>query len=664
MSRLTLFRSSLAALLAALCTLMPVAVAAADTDLRARVIVKLKPADAAASEARAAPLAQRLDRAAVRHGAQPQAQRPLGGDVRLLTATGVDSATLARQLAADPEVAYAVPDRRMRRKDVPNDPLYGFSAGADPEVGQWYLRPPDTLFRSAIDAQSAWTAPVIAGSAGVVVAVLDTGVRFDHPDLKRAADGGKLLPGYDFIRNVNTAADGNGRDADASDPGDFVSQADLDGALGDEFDDCTLQLRSSWHGTQVAGMVGAITNNGAGIAGAGRNVRVLPLRVLGKCGGFESDIVVAMRWAAGISVTGVPDNPAANRAQVLNLSLGGNGECGAAYADAVADVAARGVTVVASAGNTAGHAVSAPANCEGVIAVGGLRHIGTKVGFSDLGPEVAISAPGGNCENTQQNEPCLYPLITTTNAGATAPVANSAAYTNGSDDITVGTSFSAPLVSGAAALMLAVRPELTPDELLTRLQASARAFPKTGADAGTPQCTAPRFDNGGDPIDQLECYCTTSTCGAGMLDAAGAVQAALGVVVRIALVSDADPQAGQQLELGTADSLLSGASTLTSVQWTLVDDGGIVDGFDGPSNQPTVRLTPDFGGEFVVRARVRDSAGGEAEQTVIVTVDGPSPDRGGGGGGGALGAGYLLALLAALVAVRRAVPRQNAAPGL
>lgn len=655
MPRLPRFRPliALAVLLAATGVLMPVPASAADAGVRARVIVKLKPPADAADTARVQPLAgERLERAAVRHGAQPQAQRSLGGDVRLLTATGMDSATLARQLAADPEVAYAVPDRRMRRKAAPNDPLYGFSAGGDPEVGQWYLQRPNALLRSAIDAQSAWD--IAPGSSSVVVAVLDTGVRFDHPDLKRVADGGKLLPGYDFIRNVNTAGDGNGRDADASDPGDFVSQADLEGALGDEFDDCTLQSTSSWHGTKVAGMVGALTDNGVGIAGAGRNVRLLPVRVLGKCGGFESDIVAAMRWAAGIAVDGVPANPIANRAQIINLSLGGSGECGAPYADAVADVTARGVTVVASAGNTVGHAVSAPANCAGVIGVGGLRHSGTKVGFSDLGPEVAISAPGGNCV-FDSPAPCLYPLITTTNAGATTPAPASAAYTNGSDDLTFGTSFSAPLVSGAAALMLSVQPGLTPDELLARLQVSARAFPTTGADSGTPQCTEPRFTAGGQPIDQDECYCTTETCGAGMLDARAAVEEARVVVARISLVGDADPQAGQQLELGTSDSLLIGGRSIVSRQWTLVDDGNIVEGFDTPTNGPTVKLTPRAGGDFTVRVRVEDSEGDFSEQTVRVTIDGPPPDDGGGGGGGALGAGYLLALFAALFAVRRAV---------
>ena len=155
------------------------------------------------------------------------------------------------------------------------------------------------------------------------------------------------------------------------------------------------------------------------MASVGRNVRVLPVRVLGKCGGFDSDIIAAMRWAAGLAVAGVPANP--TPARVLNLSLGGDGACTAAYVSAVADVMAAGAVVVAAAGNSAGHAVSTPANCPGVIAVAGLRHAGTKVGFSDLGPEIALSAPAGNCVDIGVNDPCRYPILTTANPGAMAP---------------------------------------------------------------------------------------------------------------------------------------------------------------------------------------------------------------------------------------------------
>jgi hypothetical protein len=158
--------------------------------------------------------------------------------------------------------------------------------------------------------------------------------------------------------------------------------------------------------------------------------------------------------------------------------------------------------------------------------VAGLRHVGTKVGFSDLGLDVAISAPGGNCVNTAVGSPCLYPILTTSDAGTTTPVGP--IYTD-SFNRSLGTSFAAPLVSGTAALILSVQPALTPQQVRQVLQATARPFPTTGGDNGdgtpVPQCTVPRYDSFGNPVDQSQCYCTTYTCGAGMLDAGAALSA-------------------------------------------------------------------------------------------------------------------------------------------
>jgi hypothetical protein len=272
-----------------------------------------------------------------------------------------------------------------------------------------------------------------------------------------------------------------------------------------------------------------LTNNGIGMASVARNVRVLPVRVLGKCGGFDSDIIAGMRWAAGLGVPGVPVNT--TPARVLNLSLSGDGACNNAYADALAQIGAAGAVVVAAAGNSTGHAAGTPANCAGVIAVTGLRHIGTKVGFSDLGPAIGISAPGGNCVNVGASDPCLYPILTTSNRGVTTPVPDASGgsiYTD-SFNASLGTSFSAPLVSGTVALMLAVQPTLTPAKVRGLLQATARPFPTTGSfnDDGSPvaQCIAPQ-PIGTPQVDQAECFCTTATCGAGMLDAGAAVEGA------------------------------------------------------------------------------------------------------------------------------------------
>jgi serine protease len=430
---------------------------------------------------------------------------------QVLTARGISSAELVRRLAAQPDVEYAEPDVRHRHMAVANDPRYAAGlGGAGPLSGQWYLRPSNSTLVSAINAQTAWD--TTTGSNSIVVAVLDTGVRFDHPDLLPVASGGNLLPGYDMISGVSaaslaTANDGNGRDADPSDPGDWVNGADI--ASGN-FNGCT-QESSSWHGTQTASLIGALTDNNIGMASVARTVRVLPVRVLGKCGGYVSDIADGIRWAAGVSVSGVPDNT--TPAKVINLSLGGSGACSQFYQDAINQALARGAIVVVSAGNSDGHAVSSPANCSGVIAVTGLRHAGSKVGFADVGPEVAIAAPGGNCVNSVGQ--CLYPIITATNTGTTTPL--SSAYTDGDINVAVGTSFSAPLVAGSVALMMSVQPTLTPSEVKAALQGSARVFPATGSDPGTATCHAP---NGS---AQGECYCTTNTCGAGMLDANAAV---------------------------------------------------------------------------------------------------------------------------------------------
>lgn len=419
------------------------------------------------------------------------------GQLVLRGQPGQDAGALMQALAADPAVASVQIDRTVRRHAVPNDPRLSRGDSVGPAVGQWYLATPDAARPSAVDALRAWDLSKGGSpSAGLVVAVLDSGIRPDHPDL-----AGKLLPGYDFVNDPSLSIDGDGRDDDPSDPGDAT-------VLGDPFG-CG-NAPSSWHGTQVAGLIGAATDNGLGMAGAGWHLRVLPLRVLGRCVGYQSDIVAAMRWAAGLDVAGLPPNP--HPARVLNLSLGGEGACDRVYQAAIDEVRARGVVVVASVGNSNGRAVTAPANCAGVIAVGGLRHDGLKVGYSDVGPEISLSAPAGNCAS--DTGPCLYPISTTSDRGSTVPAG--ATYTGDGADASLGTSFATPLVAATAGLVLSVQPGLSPDQVRQVLQRSARSFPASSE----PACRAPGA------VDQLQCRCTTSTCGAGMLDMAAAVQRA------------------------------------------------------------------------------------------------------------------------------------------
>ena len=237
---------------------------------------------------------------------------------------------------------------------------------------------------------------------------------------------------------------------------------------------------------------------------------------------------------------------------MINLSLGSVGACSTEERIAIAEANAAGAVVVVAAGNTAGLAANSPANCPGAIGVAALRHVGTKVGFSDVGPELSIAAPGGNCVNL--TGACLYPILTTIDSGTTAPVLST--YTD-SFNASVGTSFSSPLVAATAALMLSVQPALTPAGVRGALQASARPFPSSGV-VGDPNpivaCRAPTT------TEQLECYCTTSTCGAGMLDTGAAVRAATGIRVVIDF-SPAAPVAGQAVTLsGAASTVAPGRS--------------------------------------------------------------------------------------------------------
>ena len=593
--------------------------------------------------------AQALSR---RTGLALSAGRAVGDRAQVVAARGIGAAELARRLSADPQVEYAVVDRRRRALQVPGDPLFAqgpalnaqaFTGG--PVVGQWYLRAPDEVFRSAADVQAAWIRST--GSTGMVVAVLDTGVLPQHPDLQ-----GQLLPGYDFVDDpLNSFAganDGDGRDPDATDPGDWITSAEnASGPLRG----CGVS-NSSWHGTKVSGIVAAATNNGLGMAGAVYGAKVLPVRVLGKCGGYDADIAAGMLWAAGIDQPGLPGS--ATPARVLNLSLGGDGACTRFYQDAIDRVVAeRGAVVVAAAGNSVGRAVGTPANCKGVIAVAGLRHAGSKVGFSDLGPEISIAAPGGNCINIGVGEPCLYPLLTTTNTGTRG--ADPAGYTySDSYRFTVGTSFATPIVAGASALMLSVRSELTPSEVRRLMQSGARPFPTSGADNGTDPtpvglCRPP------DNNDQLQCYCTTALCGAGMLDAGRAVALAATSPLARPSVLTTSPMAGRNVDLSATGSLPAAGRQITAWTWSVVSGPASL---SGAANAAAASLQPSAAGTVVVRLSVTDNTGlsDAAELSLavaaapVVPVQPPAPSS---GGGGAASVTWLVLLALAAAALRR-----------
>lgn len=610
-----------------------------------RLIIKWRnaPQDALAEARKERGLGERMGQTLAR------TQR-IGGRLAVLqldrTLSGAElNATLA-SLRADPEIEFVEPDRRVHAHAfAPSDPLF---------AGQWYLQ---SVQPAAIRADTAWD--TTHGAATVVVAVVDTGVRFEHPDL-----AGKLLPGYDFVSGESNtsfavANDNNGWDPDPSDPGDFLTATDLanppfrgeDCGGGPNLDQPT---GSSWHGTRVSGMIAANTDNALGIAGAGFNVRILPVRVLGKCGGNNSDVIAGMYWAAGMLVPpsylldpNLPANP--NPAQVINMSLGGVGPCDAAYRTAVQDITDHGVLVVVSAGNEGG-AVAAPANCAGALGVAGIRHIGTKVGFSDLGPEIGIAAPGGNCVNITAGSPCLFSLDTTSNSGTQGPA--SSIYTDQINS-NLGTSFAAPQVAGAAGLMKAVNPALTPALLIARLRATARSFPTTSDSIPAPPvCQSPSVN----PIQDSECICTTAVCGAGMLDAGAAVIAAL----RPAALAKATGVVGIGKTL-TLDGSQSGAAVgraPLTYSWTVLNAvGGAATPLIQSANQAIATVESPVSGSYTLRLTVTDNVGATDAADVTVTAapgggsgsTSPPPATGNSGGGTAPG---LLVLLAALSLVR------------
>jgi serine protease len=399
-----------------------------------------------------------------------------------------DVAALARELSArDASVEYAEPDRIMTPMFTPNDPLYS---------NQW----------SYFDATAGLRLPAAwdkSTGAGINVAVIDTGYR-PHADLS-----GKILPGYDFITSTSIAADGNGRDSDASDPGDYTPAGSCGTGVPAQ------DQPSSWHGTHVAGTIAAATNNGVGVAGVAFGAKIVPARVLGKCGGYTSDIADAIIWASGGAVTGVPAN--ANKARVLNLSLGGSGACDTTTQNAINSARSRGAVVVVAAGNSNVNASNAsPANCQGVIAVAAVGKTGGKASYSNYGAVVDVAAPGGDSGAG---------ILSTLNSGTSTPASDNYAYY-------MGTSMATPHVAGVAALMLSRNPNLTPDEVEAKIKSTARAFPAA-----------------------------CSGCGTGIVDAAAAVTAAAGSGTTT--TAPAQNEAESNNTLGTANPVAT-SGTLVS----------------------------------------------------------------------------------------------------
>jgi serine protease len=409
--------------------------------------------------------------------------------------SGADALSLIERLKSDPAVAEVVVDRRAMPHFVPNDPFF------DP-AGQWHLQAPSVV-AGGINAGPAWDRST---GAGVVIAVLDGGYR-PHADLV-----GNVLPGYDFVSADDpsrfagntfwTANDGNARDADAQDPGDWITAADVDAGYCSTYTKGPVD--STWHGTHVAGLAAAVGNNAQGGLGVAFGSRLLPVRVLGRCGGYVSDILAGARWAAGLSVPGVPVNN--TPAKVLNLSLGVVANCETYIQSVVNEVRAQGASMVVSSGNGGSTKISAPANCTGVVAVTAHTREGDNADYANVGAGVSISAPGGGNNSTLAETPgAIRSVVSTGNAGVTTP------STDNYLEFT-GTSMAAPQVAGVLALMASVRPDLGMATLETILTGAARPFPVGSYCVVNPNNLDPGF------------------CGSGLLDAQAAVSAAASFV--------------------------------------------------------------------------------------------------------------------------------------
>ena len=349
---------------------------------------------------------------------------------------------------ADPSVASVEPDIRAFAMAVtPNDTEY---------TKQW------DLFEATggMNVPGAWDKTT---GSGVTVAVIDTGYAA-HTDL-----AANVVSGYDFISTAADARDGNGRDSDAKDEGDWSA---TDGECGTG----SKASNSSWHGTHVAGTIAATTGNSKGVAGIAYNAKIQPVRVLGKCGGSSADIADAITWASGGTVPGVPANP--NPAKVINMSLGGaSATCPSVYQNAINGAVSRGTTVVVAAGNSNANASGfTPANCSGVINVASTSREGNRSFYSNFGSIVDVSAPGGETRRATDT-----PGTVTTPENGILSTLNSGATTQSTENYKPyqGTSMAAPHIAGLAALLKSAKSTLTPAEIEAAIKSNARPLPGT-----------------------------------------------------------------------------------------------------------------------------------------------------------------------------------------
>jgi serine protease len=538
-----------------------------------QIIIKYKD-DANLNQAAQAQASSQLQRLSDVAGASIDYFRPMSGYAHVMRLSEPlsmeDAINMTAQLAALPEVEYAEPDYKVfPLEEGPDIPL---SSPNDTRYSElWHYFAP-TAGTYGVNAPTAWD--MITGASDVYIAILDTGIT-DHADL-----AGRWIGGYDLVSDANVANDGDGRDSDAHDPGDWLTDAESKdppfSTVGCPVSD------SSWHGTHVAGTIGAATNNNLGIAGLNWDSKIVPVRVLGKCFGYTSDIADGIRWAAGLSVPGTSLN--SHPTKVINMSLGGYSPtgCSTTYQTAINAAHGEGATIVVSAGNSNANAGEyQPANCNNVVTVAATNRYGNRASYSNYGTAVDISAPGGGIGGG---------VLSTMNTGTQGPADDTYAFYQ-------GTSMAAPHVSGVASLIYSLNPTLTPSQVLTILQSNVTAFPSGST-------------------------CNTSDCGSGIINAAAA----------LAAVPDPRPKIPTLSPI--SNSSKSGSFTVdwddvaNADEYTLQEDDN--SSFTSPSTAyggtaSQADINGKTGGTWYYRVRAENSSGTLGWSNTVSTVVKPDP---------------------------------------
>nr|WP_311528115.1 MprA protease, GlyGly-CTERM protein-sorting domain-containing form [uncultured Ralstonia sp.] len=560
-------------------------------------------------------------------------KRPMSGGAHVVTLPKVmtfdDAQTVAQRMEASGEFEYVSPDRIMRPMALATDPLFG---------QQWNLMPPNASAPGGANVTAAWD--TTSGVNSIGIGIVDTGIRADHADFV----GLNFGTGRNFVSSsamtgspdpktgntipsgfVNNGANNTLTNTDPSDPGDWVSSTDATSYPA--FCGST-SSNSSWHGTFVAGQIGA-QHNSIGIAGIAPGVRVQMARALGKCGGSTSDIMDAVTWLSGGSVPGVTNNP--TPVKVINMSLGGSGSCSTLEQTRITAARALGVTIVVATGNEAGP-VDAPANCTGTIAVTAHSLEGDNAFYANVGTQTTISAPGGGSGMVIAGSGSK--IVSLSNSGTTSPVASPTGDAYARD---IGTSMATPHVAATAALMLSVQPALTPDNITAIIKQSARPFV-----AGT--------------------YCAThaGVCGAGTLDAGAAITQAQGSPTVHAAASASSVTANTAVTLTSVGGAGYNKTTSSSV-WAQTAGTPVTLTTSGPdaNGVSTATFKPGVAGVYTFSVTLTNSSGATASDTVSVTAtaaassgtgtttgSGTATTSSSGGGGGAFPlwlAGLLLA---------------------